>query len=75
MRAEKYPHYDGHAARHNVFREEADDFAAELAEAPLAADFAIRLAEQLVDWFCEHVLVEDRRLAAFLKTTGKAPVA
>lgn len=68
MRAEGYPQYREHAAKHNEFREQADDFAAELADEPLADDFPIRLAEQLVNWFCDHVQGEDRRLAVFLLT-------
>jgi hemerythrin len=75
MRSAKYPHYDEHVARHNVFREQAEDFAAELAAEPLAEDFTVRLARQLVNWFCEHVQAEDLRLAVFLRKTGKAPAS
>ena len=75
MRSEKYPKYSDHVIKHNTFREQADDFAAELAAEPLADDFTIRLSEQLVDWFCDHVQGEDRQLAAFLRQTGKAPAS
>lgn len=72
MRSAKCPFYNGHVARHNVFREQSDVFAAELAQDPLADDFTIRLARLLVDWFCDHVQSEDMRLAAFLREKGLA---
>jgi len=40
-----------------------------------AEDFSIRLAEQLVDWFCDHVLTDDRHFAEFLREHAKPPVA
>lgn len=71
MRSAKYPQYEGHVARHNVFREQADGFAAELAASAQVDDFTIRLARSLVNWFIEHVQSEDLRLAAFLRTQGR----
>jgi hemerythrin len=71
MRTEKYPVYDEHVARHNFFREQADQFAAELAAEPLAEDFTVRLARLLLTWFCGHVQTEDLRLAVFLKKAGR----
>ena len=70
MRSAKYPDYARHVTRHNVFREQSDDFADELAHEPLASDFTARLARLLVDWFCDHVQHEDLRLAAFLRENG-----
>ena len=73
MRSVSYPNLKGHAARHNAFREQADDLAVEIATAPLASDFTARLARLLVDWFCNHVQTEDLKLAAFLREKEHAP--
>ena len=71
MRSVKYPQFNRHVSRHNTFREQADDFAAELAVDPLSSDFTVRLARLLVDWFCDHVQTEDMKLAAFLRESGQ----
>ncbi len=75
MRSIKYPYYDGHVTKHNVFREQSDDFAAEVEIDPLASDFTVRLARLLVDWFCVHVQTEDMKLAAFLRESGQVPAS
>ena len=70
MCSKKYPHLNEHVGRHNIFREQSDNFASELNDDPLADDFAVRLSRLLVDWFCDHVQNVDMKLAAFLRKTG-----
>jgi hemerythrin len=70
MRSARYPLYQEHLAKHDVFRAQVDTFAADLNAGAATADFVLRLTKWLVDWFCDQVQTDDMRLAAFLK---KAP--
>lgn len=69
MRSVAYPQYPEHRAKHNVFRDQVDDFTAQAREEDDLAEFAARMARWLVDWFCQQVQIDDRKLAAFLKST------
>ena len=67
MRSVKYPHYQEHVAKHNVFRGRVDEFVAQAQSDEDIAAFTTRIAKWLVDWFCEQVQFDDRKLADFLK--------
>ena len=67
MRSVRYPLLNQHVAKHNLFRAQADLFAAEIKGPVVVEDFTPRLAKWLVDWFVLQVQTDDRLLAVFLK--------
>jgi hemerythrin len=70
MRSRKYPAYEEHLAKHNVFRDWTDTLATELEGETDLDEYTIRLSKWLIEWFCDQVLTDDRKLAAFLKKTA-----
>lgn len=67
MRAENYPAYEAHRAKHDIFREWTDTLASDLEGDVDLDDYARSLSKWLIDWFCDQVQTDDRRLADFLK--------
>lgn len=71
MRAEKYPAYEAHRAKHNVFREWTDTLTADLEGDVDLEAYTRDLSQWLVTWFCSQVQADDRALAAFLRSRGR----
>lgn len=69
MRSASYPAYVEHRDKHNVFRTKTDALIGEW-ESGLDTDtFIIRLSRWLIEWFCDQVQNDDRKLALFLSRT------
>lgn len=66
MRSIKYPLYEEHLAKHNEFRDKADEFLAGIEEEIDINDYVNNLCEWLVDWFKTQVLNDDVKLARLL---------
>ena len=75
MRSAQYPYFEQHFAKHNVFREEVDGWAMLLASGKPAEDFLVRLTRWALEWFCDQVMTDDRKLAGFLKKRAGAKPA
>ncbi|MDD4101022.1 MAG: hemerythrin domain-containing protein, partial [Kiritimatiellae bacterium] len=66
MRSENYPAFAEHSGKHNVFRVKTDSLVAEWADGLDTDAFTIRLSRWLIEWFCDQVQNDDRKLAIFL---------
>jgi hemerythrin len=62
-----YPGYAAHRARHDEFKMTVRNFAAELKENGPGEDLADRVAACIGDWFINHVLTEDIKLAQHIR--------
>ena len=68
MRSAKYPLYEEHLAKHNIFRDKADWFLIEIDVKELdIKNYVNELYKWIVDWFKEQVLNDDVKLAKFLR--------
>ncbi len=74
MRSRKYPAYAEHLAKHNVFREWTDTLPLDLADGVDLDGYTIALSKWLIEWFCDQVQTDDRKLAVFLKTPTASAV-
>jgi len=72
MRDHRYPAYEEHRAKHNIFRDRSDTFVTDLYDEPEMDEFTVRLSRWLIEWFCDQVQTDDRKLAAFL-TQSRTP--
>ena len=73
MRAEKYPYYEKHLEKHDIFRNLLDGFIEELDSEELDInDYVDRLCECLITWFKAELLKDDVFLAKYLKEKGVA---
>ncbi len=76
MRIQHYPAYAEHRAKHNVFRKRTDTLTLD-SEGDIDLDgYTITLSKWLIEWFCDQVQTDDKKLAVFLnnKTAhGQAP--
>ena len=67
MRAQGYPDYAQHLAKHQIFRDWTDQISSDL-EGELDLDtYVSTMSHWLADWFCQQVQTDDRKLAVFLK--------
>lgn len=69
MRSANYPALAEHSQKHNVFRVKTDRLVAEWEDGLDADEFTIRLSRWLIEWFCDQVQNDDRKLAVFLNKT------
>jgi len=71
MRAEKYPFYEKHLEKHNIFRGMLDKFIEELEIGEIDIDdYVNRLCDSLISWFKLELLRDDVLLARYLKKRG-----
>jgi len=71
MRSEKYPFYEEHLAKHNVFRDKMDKFLEEIETQDVDInEYINRLCDCLIMWFKTELLRDDIVLAQFLKDKG-----
>lgn len=71
MRTEKYPFYEKHLEKHNVFRDTLDGFIEELETKDVNInEFVDNLCECLITWFKAELLRDDIILAKFIKNKG-----
>ncbi len=73
MRSSSYPEYEAHRSKHNKFRDKVDILLAEFEEGSNPDAYLIKLSKLLIEWFCEQVETDDRKLARFLKEKEKTP--
>ncbi len=69
MRSANYPALEEHSRKHNVFRVKTDRLVAEWKDGLNADEFTVRLSRWLIEWFCDQVQNDDRKLAVFLNKT------
>ncbi len=74
MRSRQYPAYEEHFAKHNVFREWTDTLPLDLADGVDLDAYTIALSKWLIEWFCDQVQTDDRKLAVFLKSPAAPAV-
>ena len=74
MRSSGYPCYEEHFAKHSVFRDHMDQSLAELKSAIPTDACASHLTEWLVRWVSDQVLIDDVKLAEFLKAPKKIAI-
>ena len=75
MRSAKYPLYEEHLAKHDIFRDKMDEFLEEISAEVIDVDhYAKILCEWLIDWFKMQVLDDDIKLAKFIKENNIAHV-
>jgi hemerythrin len=68
MRAAKYPLYEEHLAKHDIFRDKMDEFLEEIDTKEIDVKSYIKILGQwLIDWFKMQVLDDDIKLARFIK--------
>ena len=67
MRAEKYPAYEKHRAKHGIFRDWTDTLSADFEGEVDLDDYTLSLSRWLIEWFCDQVQTDDLKMAAFLK--------
>ena len=75
MRSAKYPLYEEHLAKHDIFRDKMDEFIEEISTEVIDVDHYVKiLCEWLLDWFKMQVLDDDIKLAEFIKENNIAHV-
>jgi len=67
MRAEKYPAYEKHRAKHAIFRDWTDTLSADFEGEVDLDDYTLSLSRWLIEWFCDQVQTDDLKMAVFLK--------
>ncbi len=78
MLSANYPAYAEHREKHNEFRSKTDALIAEWGSGMDTDAFTIRLSRYLIEWFCDQVQNDDRKMAIFLnkhRTEGKGRLA
>ena len=69
MRSQQYPAYAEHRSKHNIFRDRTDTLATDV-EGDMDIDgYTVTLSKWLIEWFCDQVQTDDKKLAVFLKRT------
>ena len=68
MLQQKYPAYAEHRAKHTVFRDKSDTLIADSERAHDLDAYTMTLSKWLIEWFCDQVQNDDRKLAAFLSS-------
>lgn len=75
MRSREYPAYAEHRSKHNIFRDRTDTLTL-VSEGDMDLDgYTITLSKWLIEWFCEQVQTDDKKLAVFLKSTPHGQVS
>ncbi len=75
MRSAKYPLYEEHLAKHDIFRDKMDEFLEEISVEAIDVDRYVKiLCKWLIDWFKMQVLDDDIKLAKFIKENNIAHV-
>lgn len=64
----KYPNYAQHKNRHLYFHKEIDRLESNLRANALSSEIAIKLEYLTVNWFMNHIKVEDKKLCNYLLT-------
>ena len=64
----KYPHYVHHKSRHLYFRNEIERLELSFKANTPPHEVAIKLNYLIVNWFMNHIKVEDRKLCKYLLT-------
>ncbi|MFA6566752.1 MAG: hemerythrin family protein [Victivallales bacterium] len=64
----KYPYFAQHKNRHLYFRKEIDRLESNLKANASPRETAIKLEYLIVNWFMNHIKVEDRKLCKYLLT-------
>lgn len=72
MLSEKYPKYEEHRAKHNIFRAKTDSFISMLENDIDLDEYMILLSKWLVKWFCDQVQNDDLKLASFIKSKQRS---
>ncbi len=67
MLEHQYPAYAEHRAKHNIFRDRTDSLSAGMKDLTDMDTFTVQMSRWLIEWFCDQVQTDDRKLAAFLK--------
>ena len=68
MLQQKYPAYAEHRAKHTIFRDRSDTLIADSERAYDLDAYTMTLSKWLIEWFCDQVQNDDRKLAAFLSS-------
>lgn len=72
MRELNYPHYERHTQIHRQFVEEFLLLLAEFRQKGISSDFNLNFNVKLIDWIKDHVLGEDKEMAAFIRSEKTA---
>ena len=67
MRAEKYPAYENHRAKHAIFRDWTDTWSSDFEGEVDLDEYTMSLSRWLIEWFCDQVQTDDLKMAVFLK--------
>ncbi len=68
MLSKKYPQYEDHKLLHDKFKEDFSKFKSEIKEKEVGIYAIITTNRLLSDWWINHIMTIDMKLAAYLKS-------